>query len=159
MHVYVYIHIYIYIYICRERDLSIYLSIYLSIIICIYVDMQREREREFDVLLCLCCLVYLMLLNLSALRRRTMRPLRCSWSSPRFEEPVKSMPKGVHFGAQYLWVALPVLRYLSDAASFVLSVSRRVKEHHNLPLCSRLLRKTCVRRVVLDKWFPLSTSG
>ena len=35
-------------------------------------------------------------------------------------------------------------------------VFRRVKDHHNLLEYSPLLKNTCVRRVVLDKWFPLS---
>ena len=45
--------------------------------------------------------------------------------------------------------------YLSDAASFVLRVFRRVKDHHNLPHDSPLLKNTGVRQVVLDKLFPL----
>ena len=53
------------------------------------------------------------------------------------------------------WVALFVQRYLSNTASFVLCVFRRVKEHHNLLHDSTRLKKTCVRQVVLDKWFPL----
>ena len=41
--------------------------------------------------------------------------------------------------------------HLSNAtASFVLRVVRRVREHQNNDS-----KKTCVRRVVLDKWFPL----
>ena len=32
---------------------------------------------------------------------------------------------------------------------------RRIKDHHSLPRYSPLLKKTCVRQVVLDKWFPL----
>ena len=32
----------------------------------------------------------------------------------------------------------------------------RVQEHHNLRRHSPLLMKTCVRQVVLDKWFPLT---
>ena len=52
-------------------------------------------------------------------------------------------------------VALLVQRYLSNAASFVLRASPRVKDHHNLLHCSPLEKNTCVRQVVLDKWFPV----
>ena len=53
------------------------------------------------------------------------------------------------------WVALRVQRYLSNTASFVLCASRRAEDHHKLLHYSPLLKNTCVRRVVLDKWFPL----
>ena len=33
---------------------------------------------------------------------------------------------------------------------------RSVKDHHNLPHYSQLLKRTCVRQVVLDKWLPLT---
>ena len=53
--------------------------------------------------------------------------------------------------------------YLSDAtlsntASFVLCVFRRVKDHCNLLYYSSLLKNTCIRQVVLDKCFPLERS-
>ena len=50
------------------------------------------------------------------------------------------------------------LTLLVYAASFALCVFRRVKDHHNIDLlnCSPLLKKTCVRQVVLDRWFPLN---
>ena len=51
-------------------------------------------------------------------------------------------------------VALLVKRYLSNAASFVSSVFRRVKDHYNLLYASPLLN-TCVRQVMLDERFPL----
>ena len=54
------------------------------------------------------------------------------------------------------WVALLVEGYLSDAASFVLCVFCRVKDHHKLLHYSSLLKKTCVKQVVLDKWLPLT---
>ena len=42
-------------------------------------------------------------------------------------------------------------------ASFVWCVAYSVKDHHHhLPNYSRLVKKSCVRQVVLDKWFPLS---
>ena len=52
------------------------------------------------------------------------------------------------------WVALLVQRYLSSAASFVLCVFRRVKDHHSLLHHSPLLKKACVRQVVSDKRSP-----
>ena len=55
------------------------------------------------------------------------------------------------------WVALLVYRYLSTTASSVLCVFRRVKDHHNLLQYSPPSKKTCVRQVALDKWFPLSS--
>ena len=44
--------------------------------------------------------------------------------------------------------------YLSNAASFALCTFHRVKDHHNLPHSSPVLKKTRVRQVVLDKWSP-----
>ena len=55
------------------------------------------------------------------------------------------------------WAALFVWRYLSDTASFVLCAAYSVKDQHILPKYSSLLKKTCVRQGVLDKWLPLST--
>ena len=41
-------------------------------------------------------------------------------------------------------------------ASFVLCVFRRLTNHHNnMSYSSPLLKKTWVRQVVLDNWFPL----
>ena len=51
-------------------------------------------------------------------------------------------------------VALLVQCYLSKAW-FVLYAFRIVKEHHNSSNHSPLLKKACVRQVVLDKWFHL----
>ena len=36
---------------------------------------------------------------------------------------------------------------------------RRVKDHHNLPTYSPLLKKVCVRQVVWDKWLPPRTAA
>ena len=44
---------------------------------------------------------------------------------------------------------------LSNTASCVLCCFRRVKDHHNLLYGSPLLKKICVRHVVLDKRFLL----
>ena len=56
--------------------------------------------------------------------------------------------------------ALIAWHYLSNAtcliqASLVLCALRRVKHHCTLLHSSPLLKKTFVRRVVIDKWFPL----
>ena len=46
----------------------------------------------------------------------------------------------------------------NTTASFVcVCAVYSVKDQHNLPNCLPLLRKTCVRQVVLDKWFPLNS--
>ena len=55
----------------------------------------------------------------------------------------------------YDWVALLVKQYLSNAASLGLCGFRRVKDRHKLLCYLSLLKKACVRQVVLDKWFPL----
>ena len=52
--------------------------------------------------------------------------------------------------------------YLSNATCLMqprclLCAVYTVKDHCDLPYCSPLLKKTCVRQVVLDKWFPLDT--
>ena len=44
---------------------------------------------------------------------------------------------------------------LERGSPFVSCVLRRVEDHHTLLHCSPRLKKTCVRQVVLDKWFPL----
>ena len=53
-------------------------------------------------------------------------------------------------------MSLLVWRYLSNTASFVLCVFRRVKDHHNLLHHSPPLKKACARQVVLDEWFPVN---
>ena len=58
-------------------------------------------------------------------------------------------------GSDSVWVARLVSRYSSNTASFVVCVFRDVKDHHNLPHYSPRSKNTCVRQVVLDKWFPL----
>ena len=58
-----------------------------------------------------------------------------------------------------LWVPEFDVRYLSNTASFVSCVFRRVKDHHTLPDYSSLLKKTCLRQVTFDKWFPLVHSS
>ena len=49
--------------------------------------------------------------------------------------------------------------YLSSTASFASCAAYSVKDRRNLPNCSPLSKKTCVRQVVLDKWFPPEGSG
>ena len=55
-----------------------------------------------------------------------------------------------------IWIGWPYLSngYLTNAASSALRVFRRVKDHQTLLHYSPPLKKTCVRQVVLDKWFP-----
>ena len=53
------------------------------------------------------------------------------------------------------WVALLVYCYLCNTASFGLCAVCRFKDHHMLLHYSPRLKNTCVRQVVLDKWFPL----
>ena len=61
-------------------------------------------------------------------------------------------------GWHYLYKATCLIR-----ASFISCVLRRVKDHHNLQKYSPLLKKTCVRQVVLDKsgslWSPRPRAG
>ena len=61
-------------------------------------------------------------------------------------------------GTLYFWAALLVQRYLFNTASFVLCIVGRVKDRHNLLHYSPLLKNTR-GRLVLDKWFPLTTSN
>ena len=58
--------------------------------------------------------------------------------------------------ANKLILPLAGWHYLSNEATFVLCVFRRVKDRHNLLHDLPLLKEPCVRQVVLDKWFPLS---
>ena len=44
---------------------------------------------------------------------------------------------------------------MSNPASLVLCVFRRVKDHQHLLHDSPRSKKTCVRQVALDKWLPL----
>ena len=50
-----------------------------------------------------------------------------------------------------------VWHYLSNTPSFDLCVLRRVKDHHALPYYPPRLKNSCIRQVVLDKWFPRVT--
>ena len=47
---------------------------------------------------------------------------------------------------------------LTLLVSVVLRLFRRVEDHRKLLYYSPLLKKTCVRQVVLDKWLPLSAA-
>ena len=53
--------------------------------------------------------------------------------------------------------ALLVECYLSNTASFVLCVFRRVKDHHDSLHSSPLLKKARVRQLLVDEWFPLNS--
>ena len=61
--------------------------------------------------------------------------------------------------ARVPWVALLVCRYLSNTASSALCVFCRVKDHRKLLHYSLHVKKTCVRQVALDEWFPPSAAG
>ena len=57
-------------------------------------------------------------------------------------------------------VLIPGWHYLSNAICLMrprsfYALFRCVNDHHNLLHYSQRLKNTCVRRVVLDKWFPL----
>ena len=54
-----------------------------------------------------------------------------------------------------VWLELLVERYVSNTASFVPCAVYSVKDCHNLQNYSSTLMNTCVRQVVLNKWFPL----
>ena len=67
-----------------------------------------------------------------------------------------AFPRTAHEKRSIPWVAVLVYRYLSNTASFVLCVVRCVKDHYKLLDDCQLLKKSCVRQVVLRKWFPLN---
>ena len=54
---------------------------------------------------------------------------------------------------------LLVERYLSDTASFVSCMFRRVKDHHDLLYYSPLLKKARARQVELDERLPLTAAA
>ena len=56
----------------------------------------------------------------------------------------------------YIYIYLTNTDCLIRPCLFELCVFRRVKDHPNLLHCSPLLKKICVRQVVLDEWFPLT---
>ena len=65
-----------------------------------------------------------------------------------------------HFKEQHLQLHKVGWHYLSNATCQIRPhlfyvFFGRVKDHHNLLHYSPLLKKACVRQVVLDKWFPL----
>ena len=55
-------------------------------------------------------------------------------------------------------MALLVYRYLSNAASFFVTICH-VTDHENLLQYSPFVKKTCIRQVVLDKLFPLMSAA
>ena len=56
----------------------------------------------------------------------------------------------------YIYISLLVQRCLSNMASCISLVFRRVKDHHTLLHCSPLLKKISVRQVAPDKWLSLN---
>ena len=71
-------------------------------------------------------------------------------SPPSRGDRLHQLPGGGGLGRHYLSNATCLTRPRLFYVCF-----RRVKEHHNLLHRSPLLKKACVRKVVLDKWFPL----
>ena len=63
-------------------------------------------------------------------------------------------------GVPTLWSRSFGWHYLSNATCLIrrhlFCVFRSAKDHHNLLHDSQLFKKTCVRQVVLDRWFPLN---
>ena len=51
---------------------------------------------------------------------------------------------------------IPGMAGCSNVVKVGIEVGHSVKDHHTWPYYLPLLKKTCVRRVVLDKWFPLN---
>ena len=70
-----------------------------------------------------------------------------SWAPRPAALPRPNRRKRRGIGCHYLSNA----SYLPNAASFVSCVVRLVKDHHNSPRYSPLLRKACVRQGVFDK--------
>ena len=75
--------------------------------------------------------------------------------SPQWTSSAASAPGVMSVIPTVIWVALLVQRDLSKTASFVLCGFRRVKDHHYVLHCSPMLKKTCVRHVVLAEQLPL----
>ena len=48
---------------------------------------------------------------------------------------------------------------MPNTALFVVCVAYSVKDHKDLLHYLQLLKKTCVRQVVLDRWFPLESGS
>ena len=59
----------------------------------------------------------------------------------------------------YIYIYTYICVYLSNATCLMrprlFYVFRRVKDRHNLLGYSQRWKKTCTRKAVLDKWFPL----
>ena len=92
----------------------------------------------------------------SSLPERREAPRRC--------REIRISDNSVDLRCCFLSGALFGWHYLSNAtclichtASCVLCAVYSVKDHHDLLDCSPLLKNTCVRQVVLDKWFPLNS--
>ena len=101
----------------------------------------RVVERSMIIWGGATCLT-LLVQRLRSQRRPCSRARRSAKGAPR-------RPSRAGFGWHYLSNATRLIQ-----ASFDVCPVCRVKDRHNLPKCSRLLKKTCVRQVSLDKWLP-----
>ena len=126
----------------------LYMCVYIYIYIHIFMKGHSEVEREgtilgFETPASKC--------RISNLRRATVGRNRLSSAASAVFGVAVGM-SGVSRTNNYLiWVALLVQRYLSNTASFVLCTVYSAKDHHHLLHNLQLLKKTCVRQVVLDK--------
>ena len=124
--------------ICICMCIYIYIHIYAYIYIYIYIHIHIHMH----IFIYIMTYTHLFICKCSRKGLRLFLPGR-----------VRGVTVGLHCLEN--WVALPVWRDLSNRASFVLCAFRRVEDRPNLLHDSSLLKKTCVRRVVVDKWFPL----
>ena len=136
--VYIYIYIYIHMYVTIRITIHITMTISLSLYIYIYINMTitiTNVSRNH---------------NTAMIRQLHMYYCDISFISLTLSWITYTMGRHVYFGWHYLSNATCQIQ-----ASFVVCVFRRVNDHHNLLHASPLSKKTCVGRVVLDKWSPL----
>ena len=128
IYIYIYIHTYIYTYTHIHTHVGLF-------------GLHFEVHL-FVVLFCLCvclfvcvCLVHLLIIIMIMIIIITIIWFAC-WGAP--------------FGRHYLSKAACLMRPQLFHACFVVSRITMTCDNH-----SPRLKKTCVRQVVLDKWFPL----
>ena len=126
--VYVYIYIYIYIY--------AYTHMYICMYMCIYIYIYIYYVYTYIY-------IYTHTYIYRSLMGGTTGFLRWSLLTDK-------VPSSVAIGWQY-WSNASCLIRPHSCCVFCF----RVKDHHDLLHCSPRLKKTRVRRVVLDKWLPL----
>ena len=59
----------------------------------------------------------------------------------------------------YIYIYIVIYVYIYIYIYICICVFRRVRDRHKLLHYSPLVKKTCVRQVVLDDWFSLSAAG